>query len=52
MSLHALILLVVAGGIAYLMVFAGMTKRALELRRPRRVCPSCGRTIRDCSCRR
>jgi hypothetical protein len=34
----------------YLMLTAGMRKGALEFRRRRRICPSCGRTIRDRVC--
>jgi hypothetical protein len=37
---------------AWLMVVAGLQKNALERRRRRRVCPSCGREIhaRVCNC--
>ncbi len=37
--------------IGYTMVFSGLKKRALELKRGRRICPSCGREIvgRTCS---
>ena len=38
-------------GIGYLMTVAGLSKRALELRRRQRVCPSCGRQIRARVCR-
>ena len=39
-------------GAGYLMVYAGVHKRALEWRRRRRICPSCGRVIqaRACGC--
>ena len=37
-------------GIGYLMVFAGLHKSALELRRRDRSCPSCGRRIRGRVC--
>jgi hypothetical protein len=37
--------------VAYLMVYAGLGKRALERKRVQRVCPSCGRRTRDCGCR-
>jgi len=38
-------------GAAWLMIVAGLQKSALERRRKRRVCPSCGRQIhaRVCS---
>jgi hypothetical protein len=37
----------------YLMVVAGMGKSVLELRRPPRICPSCGRaTNGGCRCSR
>jgi hypothetical protein len=34
----------------YLMLVAGLRKGALEMRRRRRVCPSCGRTMRERVC--
>jgi hypothetical protein len=34
----------------YLMLVAGLRKGALEMRRRQRVCPSCGRTIRERVC--
>ena len=39
-------------GIGFLMVFSGLGKSMLELKRRRRACPSCGRHIhgRICSC--
>jgi hypothetical protein len=36
--------------IGYLMTVAGLSKRALELKRRRRVCPSCGREIQARIC--
>jgi hypothetical protein len=36
--------------VAFTMAFAGMKKRALESRRPKRVCPSCGRRIEGRTC--
>jgi hypothetical protein len=48
---HLFILCVVVMGVAYLMVRAGTGKSALESRRIRRTCPSCGRVTRDCCCR-
>ena len=41
-----------AAGVVYLMMLAGMGKSALEPKRTRRVCPSCGRLTGDCRCRR
>jgi hypothetical protein len=35
----------------YLMMFAGVQKRALEWKRRSRTCPSCGRDDRRCRCR-
>jgi NADH pyrophosphatase NudC (nudix superfamily) len=45
---------VVTSAVGYLMVFAGVHKSALEWRRRRRICPSCGRVIqaRACGCPR
>jgi hypothetical protein len=43
----ALIAVMLAG---WLMTIAGLGKSALELRRRRRVCPSCGRTISGAVC--
>jgi hypothetical protein len=38
-------------GIGYLMIVAGLSKKALELKRRQRVCPSCGRRIQARVCR-
>jgi hypothetical protein len=38
--------------IGYTMVFSGLKKRSLELRRGRRRCPSCGHTIVGTVCRK
>ncbi|MFL5966499.1 MAG: hypothetical protein ACJ747_08110 [Gaiellaceae bacterium] len=48
---HIAVLAVVTSGIGYAMITAGLQKSALEWRRRRRMCPSCGRTIeaRVCS---
>jgi len=45
------ILIAVSCGIGYLMIVAGLQKSALELKRRRRNCPSCGGIIeaRVCS---
>ena len=37
-------------GAGWLMMVAGLNKSALELRRRRRVCPSCGRQIQARVC--
>lgn len=37
-------------GIGYLMIQSGLSKSALELKRRRRICPSCGRQQPTCSC--
>jgi hypothetical protein len=37
-------------GVGYLMVAAGLHKSMLEWRRDGRVCPSCGREIRNRVC--
>ncbi len=37
-------------GIGYLMIFSGIHKHALEWKRRRRICPSCGRVIQGRSC--
>jgi hypothetical protein len=37
-------------GVGYLMTQAGLQKSALELRRRRKICPSCGRERTDCGC--
>ena len=50
-SLQIATFVVVSLAIAYLMVFAGVNKRALEWKRPSRSCPVCGRHARSCRCR-
>jgi formate dehydrogenase maturation protein FdhE len=45
MNLHVAIFAVVTIGIGWVMMTAGLQKGALEFRRRRRVCPSCGREI-------
>ena len=38
-------------GVGYLMTQAGLQKSALELKRRRKICPSCGRErTRGCGC--
>jgi hypothetical protein len=50
MNLHVAIVAVVTIGIGWVMMTAGLQKGALEFRRRRRVCPSCGREIRARVC--
>jgi hypothetical protein len=50
MTAQTLTLLISSTAIGYLMVKAGLGKHALEFRRRRRVCPSCGREIRGRTC--
>ncbi len=42
--------LVLVMGIGYAMAFAGVSKNALEWKRRRRICPSCGRDGASCGC--
>jgi hypothetical protein len=46
---HVALLLTLASAAGWLMMQAGLAKNALELRRKRHVCPSCGRHD-GCSC--
>jgi hypothetical protein len=52
MTPHTALLLASTTGVGFLMLIAGVEKRALEWRRRRRICPGCGRHIhgRICSC--
>jgi hypothetical protein len=50
--LHLTSVFLVAAGVAYLMMLAGVSKSALEPKRRRRYCPSCGRAVESCSCAR
>lgn len=47
---HVAIAAVSTLGAAWLMIKAGLQKSALEHRRQRRVCPSCGREIQARVC--
>jgi hypothetical protein len=47
---HVAIAAVATLGAGWLMMTAGLQKSALELRRRKRVCPSCGREIRARVC--
>lgn len=50
LDLNIAVLVVVTCAIGYLMTVAGLSKRALELKRRQRVCPSCGRRIQARVC--
>jgi NADH pyrophosphatase NudC (nudix superfamily) len=54
MPLETALLLASTTGVGYLMLTAGIEKKALEWRRKRRICPGCGKHIagRVCSCSR
>jgi ribosomal protein L32 len=43
-------MLVLVSGVGYSMAYAGIAKNALEWKRRRRVCPSCGRHDASCIC--
>jgi len=45
------LLFVLTTGVGFVMLTAGVQKRALEWRRRRRLCPSCGRRIDGPVCR-
>jgi formate dehydrogenase maturation protein FdhE len=47
---HVMTFAVATLGIGWLMAYAGLSKSALELKRRRRICPSCGRQIRSQVC--
>jgi NADH pyrophosphatase NudC (nudix superfamily) len=47
---HFAALLVSTAGAGLLMSLAGMHKSALEWKRRRRICPSCGHEQRNCGC--
>jgi hypothetical protein len=47
---HVLTLAVATLGAGWLMAQAGLAKSALELKRRRRICPSCGREIQKNVC--
>jgi hypothetical protein len=50
MTVQMMILLVCTTGVGFLMTLAGLHKNALESRRRRRICPSCGREIHGRVC--
>jgi hypothetical protein len=47
---HTVVLAVLTLAVGWLMAVAGLQKSALELRRRRRTCPSCGRQIESRVC--
>jgi NADH pyrophosphatase NudC (nudix superfamily) len=49
-DMHIAILVVVTLATGWLMAVAGVQKSALEWRRRRRICPSCGREIHARTC--
>jgi len=49
MDLHVEVMTAVIALSAWLMTRAGLAKNALELRRPKAVCPSCGKHS-GCTC--
>jgi len=50
MTVQTLTLVLSTTGVGYLMVKSGLMKNALEARRRRRICPSCGREIHGRTC--
>ncbi|MDX6503083.1 MAG: hypothetical protein QOE29_208 [Gaiellaceae bacterium] len=53
MDAHSITLTVGTLVVGVLMALSGLEKSALELKRKRRTCPSCGRTLhhgRTCGC--
>jgi NADH pyrophosphatase NudC (nudix superfamily) len=46
---HTASMLALVMGVGYVMAYAGVAKNALEWKRKRRVCPSCGRHD-SCAC--
>jgi NADH pyrophosphatase NudC (nudix superfamily) len=47
---HFAVLMTSIAGVGVLMSLAGVQKSALEWRRRRRICPSCGRHLRSGAC--
>jgi hypothetical protein len=55
MPLETALLFVSTTGVGYVMLTAGIQKKALEWRQRRRTCPGCGKHLRGhsvCSCSR
>jgi recombinational DNA repair protein RecR len=49
-DVHTAVLVVVTLGVGWLMMVSGLQKSALELRKRRRTCPSCGKLIESRVC--
>jgi hypothetical protein len=47
---HIAIVIAITCGAGYLMTVSGLGKILLELRRPSRICPSCGKRLRARVC--
>jgi hypothetical protein len=47
---HIMTIAALTSGIGYLMIQSGIAKSALELKRRKRICPSCGRHLETCGC--
>jgi hypothetical protein len=47
---HLAVLLIATLAAGWLMTMAGLQKSALELKKRRRICPSCGRRIETRTC--
>jgi hypothetical protein len=47
---HTAVLAMLCLVVGYVMMLAGVSKNALEWKRHRRVCPSCGRHTESCVC--
>jgi len=47
---HVMTFVVATLGVGWLMAYAWLSKSALELKRRKRICPSCGRQIRAQVC--
>jgi hypothetical protein len=50
LDLHVVVAVIATLGAGWMMMVAGLHKNALEQRRRRRVCPSCGREIQARVC--
>jgi NADH pyrophosphatase NudC (nudix superfamily) len=50
LDLHLVLLAVITLAVGYVMTVAGLQKSALEWKRRRRICPSCGREIQARVC--
>jgi hypothetical protein len=47
---HMAVLIASTAGVGLLMSLAGLQKSALEWKRRRRICPSCGHVVRGGAC--